>query len=205
MQYCCPAISVFPARTFPASLGFLDGPRPGRSYRVTLLTATRLFLAGELRTVELGVDRVIVKYQPGRRYLVCTQMQWQLLQGFADGRTVPDLLLEIIPNGRCPPLREFYELIVKAVYHGILQAEGQRLPPPEPPADWPISLHGLGMRWSAVMSIGFGLLMIFLRGLRLPDDLWLLGLGWLLVTGHLADAHGAVPDSIRVDGERPGK
>jgi CRP-like cAMP-binding protein len=165
--------------------------------QVTLLTATRLFLAGELRTVELGADRVIVKYQPGRRYLVCTQMQWQLLQGFADGKTVPDLLLEIIPNGRCPPLREFYELIVKAVYHGILQAEGQRLPSPEPPADWPISLHGLGMRWSAVMSIGFGLLMIFLRGLRLPDDLWLLGLGWLLAASAMSAGYALAACAVR--------
>ena len=149
----------------------------------TLLTATKLRLAEELRTTELRVDRIVVKYQPGRRYLVCTQAQWQLLQGFRSPRTVPDLLIEIIPEGRCPPLREFYELIVKAGHHGILQAEGQRLPPPEPPAAWPCSLSGVVLRWSAVMSIAFSLLMVFLRGLHLRDDFWPLALGWLLAAG----------------------
>jgi len=165
--------------------------------QLTLLTATRLCLAGELRTVELGVDRVVVKYQPGRRYLVCAQVQWQLLQGFADGRTVPDLLLRIIPEGRCPPLREFYELILKAFHHGVLQAEGQRLPPPVPPIDWPVSLHGLGVRWSAVMSIVFGLLTMYLRGLRLPDDLWMLGLGWLLAAAAMSAGYALAACAVR--------
>ncbi|HZL46144.1 MAG TPA: cyclic nucleotide-binding domain-containing protein [Opitutaceae bacterium] len=165
--------------------------------QVTLLTAARLRLAEELRTVELRADRVVVKYQPGRRYLVCTQPQWQLLEGFVRKRTVPDLLLEIIPEGRCPPLREFYELIVKAVHHGILQADGQRRPPPEPPAAWPFSLHGVGPRWSAVMSIGFGLLMIFLRGVQLPEDLWPLALGWLLAAGAMSAGFALAACAVR--------
>ena len=168
--------------------------------QVTLLTATKLRLAEKLRTVELRVDRVFVKYQPGRRYLVCTQTQWQLLQGFACQRTVPDLLIEIIPEGRCPPLREFYELIVKANHHGILQADGQGLPPPEPPAPWPFKLHGVGVRWAAVMSIAFGLLTIALRGVHMPEDLWPLALGWLLAAGAMSAGYALAACAVRGSG-----
>jgi CRP-like cAMP-binding protein len=154
--------------------------------QVTLLTATKLRLAENLRTVEVRTDRFIVKYQPGRRYLVCTKTQWELLHGFDRERTVPDLLLQIIPEGRCPPLREFYELIVKAAHHGILQTPGQCLPPPVPPAPWKRAFQGPGVRWSAVMSISFGLLMILLRGVQRPDDLWPLAFGWLLAAGAMS-------------------
>jgi CRP-like cAMP-binding protein len=165
--------------------------------QVTLLTSTKLRLADELRTTELRVDRVVVKYQPARRYLVCTQTQWQLLQGFASRRTVPDLLIEIIPEGRCPPLREFYELIVKANHHGILQADGQVLPPRRPPAPWPLKLHGVGMRWAAVMSIAFGLLTIALRGVRLSEEFWPLALGWLLAAGAMSAGYVLAACAVR--------
>ena len=151
--------------------------------QVTLLTVTKLRLAEDLRTAEPRIDRVMVKYEPGRRYLVCAQSQWQLLRDFGHGRTVPDLLLEIIPEGRCPPLREFYELVVKAWHHGILQADGQRLPPPEPPAEWKIEFQGIVLRWMAVMSIGFGMLTIVMRGLQFTINPWALVLGWMLAAG----------------------
>ncbi len=165
--------------------------------QLTLLTATKLRLSAELRTVEQRADRVVVKYQPGRRYLVCTQAQWQLLQLFAGGRTVPDLLLQIIPEGRCPPLREFYELIVKANHHGILQAAGQPLPPPEPPEPWELGFTGPGVRWSAVMSISFGLLMMLLRGVQLSEDFWPLGLGWLLAAGAMSAGYALAACAVR--------
>jgi len=168
--------------------------------QVTLLTVTKLRLAEDLRTAEPRADRVMVKYQPGRRYLVCTPAQWQLLQDFDRGKTVPDLLLVIIPEGRCPPLREFYELIVKAWHNGILQAAGQRLPPPEPPAAWPLPLHGLVLRWMAVMSIGLGMLMICLRGLQFTDDPWPLGFGWLLDAGAMSAGFALAACAVRGGG-----
>ena len=165
--------------------------------QVTLLTVTKLRLAEDLRTAEPRVDRVMVKYQPGRRYLVCTPAQWQLLRDFGRGRTVPDLLLEIIPEGRCPPLREFYELIVKAWHHGILQADGQRLPPPEPPATWKFELSGVGLRWLAVMSAAFGFLTVSLRGLQLDDDPWPLALGWVLAAAAMSAGSALAACAVR--------
>jgi len=154
--------------------------------QVTLLTVTKLRLADDLRTAQPRIDRVMVKYQPGRCYLVCTPAQWQVLQNFGSGRTVPDLLLEIIPEGRCPPLREFYELIVKAWHNGILQGDGQRLPPPVPPSTWRFKLPGDASRWLAVMSIGFGMLTLCLRGLQFSDEPWPLGIGWLLAAAAMS-------------------
>lgn len=165
--------------------------------QVTLLTSTRLRLADDVRTVELRADRVIVKYQPSRRYLVCTPLQWQLLQGFSSRRTVPDLLLEIIPEGRCPRLREFYELIVKATHNGVLQADGQPLPPPEPPATWPVRFQGVGVRWASVMSIAFGLLTMALRGVQPSEDLWPLALGWLLAAGAMSAGYALAACTVR--------
>ena len=38
----------------------------------TLLTASTLRLSNQLRITQTGRDRIVVKYQPGRRYLVLT-------------------------------------------------------------------------------------------------------------------------------------
>jgi hypothetical protein len=165
--------------------------------QVSLLTATKLRLADELRAIEVRADRVVVKYQPGRRYLVCTTAQWQLLHGFDNAKTVPDLLIEIIPEGRCPPLREFYELIVKGHHRAILQTPGQSLPPEEPPFPWKLSFQGTGVRWSALMSIGFGLLLMIMRGVQLSEDLWPLGLGWLLAVGAMSAGFALAACAVR--------
>jgi CRP-like cAMP-binding protein len=107
------------------------------------------------------------------------------------------LLLEIIPEGRCPPLREFYELIVKANYHGILQTAGPCLEPHDPPAPWKIRIQGIGVRWAAIMSIGFGLLMTFLRGVQRSEDLWPLALGWLLAAAAMSAGFALAACAVR--------
>ena len=46
----------------------------------TLLTASTLRLSTQLRIAHTRPDRVIVKYQPGRRYLALTALQWQAIR-----------------------------------------------------------------------------------------------------------------------------
>src|SRR3954470_22950736 len=88
-----------------------------------LLNQAVLRLSPDLKVATLSDDRLAVKYVPGRQYLVLAPKQWEMLQAFAPGRTVPQVLCTAIAAQRCPSLREFYELVVKAVRAGILLTE----------------------------------------------------------------------------------
>lgn len=148
---------------------------------VTLLTTDRLVLSPDLRTSKAWSERVVVKYQPGRRYLVCTPAQWRLLQDFAaPGRTVPELLLELIPEGRCPSLREFYELVVRAQEAGILQVEGRPAPASQRAADWPLKLGGPVLRWICLIAAAAGVVAPLLRPVPMPGGPVPFLVGWLL-------------------------
>jgi hypothetical protein len=95
-------------------------PPPPPADLAPLLNHAELRLSPDLKTVVLSAERVAVKYVPGRRYLVLTPKQWGMLQEFGAGRTVTQVLCAAIAAQRCPSLREFYELVVKAVRAGIL-------------------------------------------------------------------------------------
>lgn len=159
----------------------MNRPAGASADSVALLTTDRLVLSPELRTCKNQPERLVVKYQPGRRYLVCTPSQWRLLQEFAPpGRTVPELLLGLIPEGRCPSLREFYELVLRAQQAGILQTEGRPAPAPQPPAAWALKFGGPAVRWLCVIALGAGILAPLLRPVQLPDTPLPFLLGWLL-------------------------
>ncbi len=148
--------------------------------RVALLTTDRLVLSPDLRTSKAWPGRVVVKYQPGRRYLVCTPAQWRLLQDFAaPGRTMPDLLLALIPEGRCPSLREFYELVLRAQEAGILSVGGRPAPAAQPAADWPLKLGGPVLRWSCLLALAAGVIAPLLRPVQMPGGPVPFLLGWL--------------------------
>jgi cAMP-dependent protein kinase regulator len=148
----------------------------------TLLTVALLRLAPEtdLRVAEIRPDRVVVKYHPGRRYLVATPAQWRLLQSFGAGRTVPDVLFEAISDRHSPALREFYELVLKAFRHGILQVDGQPLPPPVAAAEWRAKAGGKTARWLALIAMAAAAVTIVLRPVAMPDNALQLLVGWLL-------------------------
>ncbi|MCS6301482.1 MAG: hypothetical protein H2170_15540 [Opitutus sp.] len=146
----------------------------------TLLTASTLRLSNQLRIAHTRPDRVIVKYQPGRRYLVLTPLQWQALETFAEGRTVPGVLLELIGQRRTIPLREFYEIVVKAFDAGILQMSQQPVPPAVAPAVWRGSTQGKPARWLALLAMAAASITIILRPLPLPQHAGHLAIGWLL-------------------------
>lgn len=148
---------------------------------MALLTTDQLVLSADLRTITARPDRMVVKYQPGRSYLVCTPAQWRRLQDFAaPGRKVPDLLLELIPEGRCPPLREYYELVLRAHQAGILQVAGRAPPPPRPPAAWSLKFGGRWLRWLALVAVAAGVLVPLFRPVVMPGGPGPFLLGWLL-------------------------
>jgi CRP-like cAMP-binding protein len=144
-----------------------------------LLNTAVLRLAPEIRTSLVRADRRVVKYEKGRRYLVTTVAQWQWLQEFQGGRTAKEVLLGLISQQRCPPLRDFYELVVKAVRDGILQTEGQAVPPPRPPAKWRLRLPGRWVRWPAMVLMAVAVTVVGLHRVQPPREIEWMMLGWI--------------------------
>jgi hypothetical protein len=145
-----------------------------------LLTTSQLKLSGDVRVSDARSQRAVVKYQQGRNYLIVSPLQFKILTDFTTVRAAPGVLLDLIAHRRCPPLREFYELIVKAFYAGILQVENQPLPPQNAPSKWTASAAGGPARWLAILAMAAAIATLFVRDLELPDEVWQLAVGWAL-------------------------
>jgi len=156
--------------------------RPAQADLGVLLNQAVLLLSPDVRMTKLSTDRVALKYQPGRRYLVVTSHQWNLLQEFkGQPRTVTDVLCGLIGSERCPSLRELYELVVKATQVGILQTATWPVPAAEAPVDWKLRVQGSVMPWLAGLSLVAAVVCLVLRPAQFPGQpAWLL-LGWLAV------------------------
>lgn len=156
-------------------------PDPVAAELAFLLNQARLQLSPEVRVKQLAPDRLVLKYEPARLYLIVSPGQWEILQLFKSGGTVTRVLCDLIAEQRDPSLRELYELVVKAARAGILQAEGYPVPPTVAPSAWPLGLPGVVVRGLAVVALlaaGAGLVM---QPPRLPENpLWFVA-GWALL------------------------
>ncbi len=159
-----------------------------------LLNQAVLRISPDLKVAELSADRLAVKHVPGRNYVVLTPKQWEMLQAFGAGKTVTQVLCAAIAAQRCPSLREFYELVVKAVRAGILLTDAAPAPPVVPVSRWRLLINGTFVRWVTLLAaIGAGVC-LWRRGVqRLPEPEWLVAgwaaacaavsLGWMLAAG----------------------
>jgi hypothetical protein len=68
----------------------------GAGELAAVLNQSELRLSREVRVNRLRTDRLVVKYQPGRRHPVVSPRQWELLQEFSRGRTVTGVLCAAI-------------------------------------------------------------------------------------------------------------
>jgi len=84
----------------------------------------------------------VVKNAATRSYLTVTAEQWNLLRNFANPATVPDVLRAVILNRTCVPLREYYELVLKALRAGVLLVDRQ------PEGD----SQGMARRWLVALG-----------------------------------------------------
>lgn len=163
-----PPMTASPSDPAPAELG-------------ALLNRAVLHLSPNVKATTLTKERIVLKYQPGRRTLVVTPWQWGVLQTFKDGKTVTAVLCDLIAGQRNPSLRELYELVIKAACAGILQAPEHPVPPEEKPVNWRLRLNGTAVRW---LTLGAGLVAavsLFLQPVTVPEQpLWLV-MGWLAV------------------------
>lgn len=112
-----------------------------------LLNQAVLTLGTGLSVKQVAPDRMVVKNEAARLYLIVTPVQWEILQRFKRGATVPSVLCELMAEQYDPQLRELYELVVKCARAGVLQAEGYPPPPRVDPISWPIGLYGTVVRW----------------------------------------------------------
>ena len=93
-----------------------------------VLTAQTLRLNPDLQRADVPGDVFVVKNVPGRKYLTISTDQWNLLRNFTAPATVPDVLRTVILNRTCLPLREYYELVLKANRAGVLKLTGETDP-----------------------------------------------------------------------------
>ena len=134
----------------------------------TLLGTATLRLVPDLRTATTRGNLIVVKNDSDARYLVITRPQWQLLQRFAQGRTVSDALCEIISEDHCPALREFYELVVRAYQHSILQVEGQEPPVWIRPVRWWVKIPPPVARFGSAVLLTLSIVILSITPIRVP-------------------------------------
>ncbi|MEO6992493.1 MAG: cyclic nucleotide-binding domain-containing protein [Lacunisphaera sp.] len=122
-----------------------------------ILTAKSWQLASQLEHTKPFGGVLMVKNVPERTYLAVTPRQWQVLTRFGEPRTVPQVLETVISDRICPELREFYELILKAVKARIIVQPGQSVIA-VPAIDWMVAVKPSRLRfvlWS-LFVVGLG-------------------------------------------------
>ncbi|MFA6289243.1 MAG: cyclic nucleotide-binding domain-containing protein [Opitutaceae bacterium] len=138
-------------------------------------------LAAGCKVTTYDKDRVIVKYVPGRGYLTLNAMQWKALGLFeAQELMVPQVLFKLIYDRRCPPLREFYEVVIKAFESGILQVRGHEPPAAAPAFEWKAAISGRRVRALMVVACVAVVAAQCYRPFHLPGGILELLFGWLL-------------------------
>jgi CRP-like cAMP-binding protein len=109
-----------------------------------LLTVERLRLSGDLQRGPASKGAFVIKNIPAQTYLKVSREQGVVLDAFAEEATVPEVFERLLRERRCLPLREFYELVLKAHHEGILCSGPLRRPPCRA---WSWPALSLGDRW----------------------------------------------------------
>jgi len=117
-----------------------------------ILTAETLVLSPDLETSRCSDGGYVLKNIPTQTYLRISEMQWAILRMFEVPKTVPRCLETSIQNRSCIPLREFYELILKAKKAFVLHSP-QAIIQPRKASRWPLKLPVFPVFWAGVLSI----------------------------------------------------
>jgi CRP-like cAMP-binding protein len=161
--------------------------------QIELLSSARLRMGADIWRRRPEHDAVILRAKRGDRRLVITPAQESILtDGFSTGCSVPEVLVRMIAENRCPPLREFYELVLQAHAARILMEQPETLPTvPDAAARWPIRvgprtgvwLGGVGMALAAIV------LAVRLPHWQGPTNTMDVVAGWLVACGLLSFGH----------------
>ncbi len=151
-----------------------------------VLTAQTLRLNPHVLRADASGPAFVVKNGPNRKYLTVTAEQWNLLRNFSNPATVPDVLRAVILNRTSVPLREFYELILKALRAGVLKIDRQPETAPAVLASrWVVTLEPklpLVLAWvSAAIAISLLTTRAFPWPAPWPGGALDVAIGWLLL------------------------
>jgi CRP-like cAMP-binding protein len=167
-----------------------------------VLTAQTLKLNPNVQRADMPGGVSVLKNVPARRYLTVTLDQWNLLRNFATPATVPDVLRAVILNRSCVPLREYYELILKAQKAGVLRLERQT-EPEERARRWAVPLNAwipIILGWTSVVA---AVILLMTRPFTFPSPLpagaFDVFMGWVLLCIGLS-AGSALAASVLVWG-----
>ena len=122
-----------------------------------LFTAERLQLNPHLTKGADSNGRFTIKALDTGGYLTIDRLQLGALLAFNKPTTVPEALRNLIVERKCPALRDFYELVLKAQRSGVLQT-GPSPVTQQVPLMWKFGLPPKVARWIGVVSIVTGLL-----------------------------------------------
>ncbi len=101
-----------------------------------LLTSVRLRIDPAARRGVYRPGLVVMRADGRTQQLVLTPAQASILQrGFEEPATVPEVLVRLLGDHQCPPLQEFYELVLQACAAGVL-LEAEATPPPSLARRW---------------------------------------------------------------------
>lgn len=132
-----------------------------------LLTVERLALNPDIQRGWVARQAFVIKNTPAQTYLSVSAAQAVVLQAFAEPSTVPEALTRLLRSRDCLPLREFYELVVKAHKAGVLCAGASRAPLRKT-IPWPAVRGGLVL-WPAVLATVAALASLVARAPGVPS------------------------------------
>jgi len=133
-----------------------------------LFTAERLQLNPHLSKGEDSNGRFTLKTLDTGGYLTIDRLQLGALLAFSKPTTVPEALRTLIVERKCPALRDFYELVLKAQRSGALQT-GPSPVMPQLPLMWKFGLHAKVARLLGVGAVLLGLLALGVLPPSLPE------------------------------------
>jgi CRP-like cAMP-binding protein len=161
--------------------------------RDLLLTAEHLRLEDGLIRGKTVRGTFAFKRMPSQTYLVVDTLQAQLLDEFMRPQNVPAALESCIRKRTCPPLREFYDLILKAHRAGILRSEeiGADGPPPatHAPVRWFLRLPGQVLLPLTALAVLATAIVAILRPPAVPPDGLAGFIGWAATCGAVSLGH----------------
>lgn len=131
-----------------------------------LLTTARLKLGSDLQRGWNSHGAFVIKNVPLQIYLTVSREQAAVLDAFSEGATVPEVFARLLRERRCLPLREFYELVLKACEAGVL-CTGAVSGPPRRALTWPGCNIGAGGAYPVA-----ALTILVLVALGVRADVW---------------------------------